>query len=177
MMNKRVLILATLAVALLGGGALALSNKSNTSKQAITAQTPSEQEAMAMKKEQAEEAAMKKSENGEVMKKDGTPTAQTTGSYSDYDQAKLANAVEGKVVLNFSAPWCPICREADKNFNASATPNGLTLLKVDYDSANELKKKYGVTYQHTFVQVDKDGTLLKKWTRSTTYDDLQAEII
>ena len=99
------------------------------------------------------------------------------GSFTDYSSAKLANAEKGKVVLYFSAPWCPTCQEANRNFTSAMTPDGLTLLKVDYDSSTDLKRQYGVTYQHTFVQVDKDGRLLKKWSGSTTYDKLQAEAI
>lgn len=111
----------------------------------------------------------------EVLSPQDQPTI-TKGSYADYNASKLTNAEKGKVVLYFRAPWCPICREADKNFETSAAPDGLTLLKVDYDSSTELKKKYGITYQHTFVQVDKDGMLLKKWSGSTTYDDITAQL-
>ena len=107
----------------------------------------------------------------DAMKSPGTEM-MVKGSYTAYDPTKLANAAHGKVVLNFSAPWCPTCVEADKNFKASTTPDGLTLLKVDYDTSTELKRKYGVTIQHTFVQVDKNGKLLKKWGGSLTYDEL-----
>ena len=99
------------------------------------------------------------------------------GSYSAFDPAKIANAATGKVVLDFSASWCPICQESDKNFKASPTPQGLTLLKVDYDTSTELKRKYGVTYQHTFVQVDKNGKLLKKWSGTSTYDELLKQTV
>ncbi len=101
---------------------------------------------------------------------------QLKGSFSDYDEAKLANAEKGDVVLFFSAPWCPVCQQANKNFTSSATPDGLTLLKVDYDSSTELKKRYGVTYQHTYVQVDKDGKQIKKWSASKTYDDIKTQL-
>ena len=96
-------------------------------------------------------------------------------TYTHYDVSKLAKAEPGKVVLFFHAPLCPTCREANKNFEATPAPDGLTLLKVDYDSSKDLKKKYGVTYQHTFVQVDKDGKLIKKWSGSTNYDDIKAQ--
>ena len=99
------------------------------------------------------------------------------GSYSAFDPAKISNAANGKVILDFSASWCPICQKSDKNFKASATPEGLTLLKVDYDNSTELKKKYGVTYQHTFVQVDKDGNLLKKWSGTSTYGELLKQTV
>ena len=99
------------------------------------------------------------------------------GSYSAYDSSKIANAAHGIVVLDFSATWCPTCVEADKNFKASSTPDGLTLLKIDYDTSTELKRKYGVTIQHTFVQVDKNGKLLKKWIGSSTYDELLKQTV
>jgi hypothetical protein len=34
---------------------------------------------------------------------------------------------------------------------------------VDYDNSKDLQKKYGVTYQHTFVQIDENGEALSKW--------------
>jgi hypothetical protein len=52
----------------------------------------------------------------------------------------------------------------------------VSILKVDYDKETELKKKYGVTYQHTLVQVDKDGNLIKKWSGSPTLTKLVSEI-
>lgn len=42
-------------------------------------------------------------------------------------------------------------------------PENMVLMKTDYDTYTELKKKYGVTYQHTFVQVDENGNELTKW--------------
>jgi len=51
------------------------------------------------------------------------------------------------------------------------------LLKVDYDKSTDLKRKYGVTYQHTFVQVDKGGHLLKKWSGTSTYDELLKQTV
>ncbi len=129
----------------------------------------------------AEQAAMMKKDEAK-MAKDESVTANTgdammiKGSFSEYDQAKLANAEKGKVVLFFSANWCPTCQEANKNFKATTPPEGLTLLKVDYDNSNELKKKYGVTYQHTYVEVDKEGTLIKKWSGSTTYDQIEKQL-
>ena len=36
----------------------------------------------------------------------------------------------------------------------------------------ELKQKYGITTQHTFVQVDADGNEVAKWTGSLTADEI-----
>lgn len=170
---KPLTILIIAAVILVGGGVSFALVKNNNDKK--TAHNLAMQHEADMKKDKAADSQLTATDAS--AEKAHETAAIVKGNYSDYDQAKLANAEKGKVVLDFSAPWCPICQEADKNFKASAAPNGLTLLKVDYDSSKDLKKKYGVTYQHTFVQVDKNGNLLKKWSGSTSYDELQQQII
>lgn len=90
-----------------------------------------------------------------------------SGHYIDYSPTALSQAFadNNRVVLFFYAPWCPYCRAADKAFseNTNKIPAGVTLLKTDYDNNTELKQKYGVTYQHTFVQIDNSGNLITKW--------------
>ncbi len=168
---KKYLLISIIAILVLGGGGFALyNNKQNDKKEA---------DKMAMQKEADDKAAMQKNDSmakdKPAMQKDDS-TMMVKGSFSDYDSAKLANAEKGKVVLFFSASWCPTCQEANKNLNASTAPEGLTLLKVDYDKSTELKQKYGVTYQHTYVQVDKNGNLIKKWSGSTSYDQIKSQI-
>ena len=46
----------------------------------------------------------------------------------------------------------------------STVPAGVTVVKVDYDTATELKRSYGVTMQHTYVQVDDKGAAVMKWS-------------
>ncbi len=100
------------------------------------------------------------------------------GVYTPYDPALLANAEKGKVVLFFRASWCPTCKALDGNIraNLSTIPDGVTILDVNYDDSSAMKQKYGVTYQHTMVQVDKSGTLIKKWSGSQTLAAFLAEI-
>jgi len=186
-MNKKVLIIATLVVLGIGGSVLAYTGNQTDKKEAarmamekessqdLAMSKDAEAERMAMQKETTGDPAMQK--EGDAMQKDEDVMAMSKGSYTDYSTAKLANAENGKVVLFFHAPWCPTCKEANTNFETSQAPDGLTLLKVDYDSSRDLKKKYGVTYQHTFVQVDKDGNLIKKWNGSANYDAIKAQEI
>lgn len=103
---------------------------------------------------------------------------EKAGSYEVYSPEKIARAENGQVVLFFRASWCPTCRvvNADINANILKIPSNLSILDIDYDNSKELKKKYGVTYQHTFVQVDKDGNLIKKWVGSPTLESLISEI-
>lgn len=105
--------------------------------------------------------------------------APSVGSYEVYSPEKLALADTGHVVLFFRASWCPTCRGLDKDIRAhlDTIPGNLAILDVNYDDSTELKKKYGVTYQHTLVQVDSSGNLIKKWMGSPTLSDVVSEII
>lgn len=47
---------------------------------------------------------------------------------------------------------------------------------MNYDDEAELRKIYGVTTQHTFIQIDNNGKLIKKWTGSASLSELLAQI-
>ena len=100
------------------------------------------------------------------------------GTYEEYSTEKLNLANDGKVVLFFKANWCPTCKTADKNIESEldSIPENVHILKVDYDKSTDLKKKYGVTYQHTFVQVDARGELITKWSSSRNVADIVDKI-
>ena len=85
--------------------------------------------------------------------------------YLTYSQTNYDNSVGKKRVFYFHAVWCPTCKVANEEFNRSLDkiPEDVVLLKTDYDTEKELKKKYNITYQHTFVLVDDEGNELKKW--------------
>lgn len=103
------------------------------------------------------------------------------GSYitlADYDADKSAYA-STDVVLFFNAQWCSTCKVARDNIEAdlAGIPSDLTIVVVDFDTANDLRQKYGVTVQHTFVQVDADGNELAKWSGSVTADEIAANTV
>ena len=100
------------------------------------------------------------------------------GTYQEYGEDKLALAENGDVVLFFHATWCPSCRAADADIREQLTaiPNDTHILKVDYDSSTALKQQYGVTTQHTFVQVDESGTEIQQWTGGNTLDSIVAKL-
>lgn len=101
-----------------------------------------------------------------------SPT-QSTGIYTQYS-ADAVSANQGKKkVLFFYAAWCPSCRQQDENLSQSAIPADLAIFKVDYDNSTELKQKYGVTLQHTFVQIDDASNKLKSWNSLYQEYDLQ----
>lgn len=122
-------------------------------------------------------------ENDSMEKMDDSMTEEgvmmsKSGSYTTYSPDKLAMASEGKVVLFFKASWCPTCRALDANLkqNLQHIPADVTILEVDYDSATELKQRYGVTVQHTLVQVDESGNKLAMWNGSPTLDSLISKL-
>lgn len=95
----------------------------------------------------------------------------TTSSYVEYSKKALDDSSNNKRVLFFYASWCPTCIPADANFkeNISKIPQDVTLIRVNYndpktdEEEKELAKKYGITYQHTFVQIDGLGKEVAKW--------------
>jgi thiol-disulfide isomerase/thioredoxin len=180
-MNKVIGLGVALLVAVVLGGWW-LSSPSEKEKAMMEAQSGTEDTAAMEKKEVAlktEDAMMAKSDDA-MMQKDGAmmdkpmESAMMGGQYVAYDAAKLAFAKEGKVVLFFRASWCPTCRalDADIRTNQSQIPKNVLILDVDYDKSAELKKQYGVTYQHTLVQVDADGKMIAKWSGSEGLKEL-----
>ncbi|MEO7147752.1 MAG: thioredoxin domain-containing protein [Terrimesophilobacter sp.] len=94
---------------------------------------------------------------------DGQPSASTgSGTYVDYSPTAIADA-SGTTLLFFHAPWCPSCRQIESEITSNGVPDGVTIIKVDYDSNQDLRQKYGVTIQTTFVKVDASGNELEKF--------------
>lgn len=107
------------------------------------------------------------------------PVAASNGwiTWEDYQRDKASYA-DSDVVLFFNASWCPTCQNTVKSLDAAKAdfPDGLTVVSVDYDTATDLKKQYGVTTQHTFVQIQPDGSEVQKWTGTETVDAIQAKV-
>jgi len=99
--------------------------------------------------------------------KDGAGAApassQAPGSYIAYSpQAFVNDAPTNRKVLFFHASWCPQCRAIEQDIYKQGVPSGMTIFKVDYDNSSDLKMKYGITLQTTFVELDSSDNLLQK---------------
>jgi len=184
-MKQNTFMVATLvgvsSLALLGAGC-APSNSSNdampTSNEGMmmeTGEMKMEKDVMMDGEDRMENMAEK--ESGEMMEKEGMMVA-TAGMYEMYDESKLAMAETGDLVLFFHASWCPSCRTLDTDIstNKANIPAGVTILKTDYDTQTELRKKYGVTSQHTLVQVDAKGEMIQKWSGGSTLNSLLEKV-
>lgn len=95
--------------------------------------------------------------------------------WADYDADPGAFAGTD-VVLFFHAPWCPDCNATEESLNSDGVPDGLTVVKIDFDSSTDLRQQYGVTVQHTFVLIGPDGSQVKKWTGTRTGEAIAAQI-
>lgn len=91
--------------------------------------------------------------------------------YIEYATGVLDSVSNSRRVLFFYANWCPTCRPADDNFrnNTDTIPEDVTVIRVNYNDTEtdqeekDIAGKYGITYQHTFVQIDNAGDVITKW--------------
>lgn len=92
--------------------------------------------------------------------------------YVEYSPGILASdGLNDRRVLFFYASWCPFCRPADAEFRErmNEIPSDVTVIRVNYNDSDtdedekNIARQYGVTYQHTFVQIDRDGKAIAIW--------------
>lgn len=89
------------------------------------------------------------------------PASKKPGTYQIYSEDAYLASSDSRRILFFHAPWCPQCRQLDKEIAANKLPDGVALFKVDYDTSQKQRLTYGVTLQTTFVEVDRDGKKIK----------------
>jgi thiol:disulfide interchange protein len=82
--------------------------------------------------------------------------AEEKGQYLEYTQARLKHAKEEFIVLFFHANWCPSCKAFEEKVLSEEIPENIKILKVNFDTNGELRKKYNILTQTSFVLVDND---------------------
>lgn len=74
-----------------------------------------------------------------------------------YTAAALAQAQKANkpVAIHFHADWCPTCRAQEQVLNKFKTEPGLdvTVLVANYDTEKDLKKRFSVRSQSTFIML------------------------
>ena len=95
--------------------------------------------------------------------------------YVEYSDEVMADTQNPKILF-FHATWCPTCKAANTAFEEIENTIGLDVVKVDYDEYGDLKSQYGVVSQHTFVLVDGNGNMLKRWYGSKNYEEILEEL-
>jgi thiol-disulfide isomerase/thioredoxin len=102
-------------------------------------------------------------------------TAGASAGFQEYTpEAVSSTTADETVVLFFHATWCSTCKllADDIEVNADSIPDDVRILLVDFDTATELKQRYGVTLQHTLVQLDSTGDAVERWHLTRTLDEL-----
>ncbi len=181
-MNKRALFSSVvIGLLLIGGGVFAYTNnQNNKNEEKMAMQKKSDDAAMANKdqSESMDKDSMTKTDDA-MMKDDTMMDHDGMAKHGSY--VTLANYTkdpnsyaDSKKVYFFHASWCLICQGIDKEASADMTkvPADVTLIKTDFDTATELRKKYGVTTQYTFVQVDASGNETAQWSATSLADAL-----
>lgn len=97
---------------------------------------------------------------------ENSPQQKTAlGRYVTYSSSVFEEAKDKKRVYFFHAVWCPTCKVVNEAFQnqEDKIPEDVVIFKTDYDRYTELKNRFAITYQHTFVQVDAQGNEIAKW--------------
>lgn len=172
--------LATIAVMLIAATGCTIGNTqtttTDTSDSETTTQTTSPQTNESNSATPTESSSTQ--ENNQVEStpaQEEQPTQQQgPGKYIEYSDNSIQDANTENVVLFFRAKWCPTCKVLHANIeeNKNNIPSNLTIIDVDFDTYSSLKSKYGILYQHTLVQVDKNGEIINKWSGSPTLADI-----
>lgn len=190
MKNKQLLskgLSVTAVLLLIGAGCTTATTNNNAAP--ASDPMPETHNGAEMMEDDSNDSAMNSDAPAMAAKMDDKKTVDTAkedvsvasvGVYEDYTEGKLAMAStkEKDTVLFFHADFCSSCNRLDKNLKAAAAdiPGDVQIVKVDYSTQNELKKKYGVTTYHTFVQIDENGNEVNQWSGGSTLDDVLSNV-
>jgi len=148
---------AIIAIIILVGGAVVLLNSSDSN------------EGQNMANQQSSTTS-----NNETTETDDSLVQETVGSGGeliDYKEELLAESNTETNVLFFHAKWCSVCNAVERNLQAGNIPEGLRILKVDYDSneGRALAEKYKIPIQYSMVQVDSQGNEVTQWVNQSFF--------
>ncbi|VVA43557.1 conserved exported hypothetical protein [Candidatus Roizmanbacteria bacterium] len=159
-MNKVIITVGIIVLVLIGGVLIVTNQQSQQAEQVKMAQ---------------EKKAMEKKDNKMIK--------ASSSRYIVYSKEAYDQASSKRRVLYFYATWCPSCKIANEDFTANPDkiPEDVIVIRTNYNDPDtdqeekDLAKKYGITYQHTFVQIDAQGKEVTKWNGGKT-DELLANI-
>ncbi len=152
-MNKKHIIITSIVTAVIVGGiagAIWLLRLQTPANESAVRQDNSRQSS-----NQSQSDAQKKPKS-HLSTGSQQPVNPNAGRYADYTDGNTMEHAYRKTILFFHAPWCGDCQAFDKVLREGPIPAGVQILKVDYDSRQDLRQKYGVTKQSTFVELDDD---------------------
>lgn len=127
--------------------------------------------------EKVEEHKEEMKENHEEMeeKHEEEMKSAWTGKYIAYSDESLKEAKWIKVIF-FYTSTNEKSESFKSNIEKSGVHTGLTIFEADFTKADELKKKYNITEEHSFVLVGNEGELKKNLPMWVNLDDLHKAI-
>lgn len=188
-------VLAVLAIVLIGGGALSFSyvtkQKADQRKQEIEANLEAMEEGSSLS-ENREAMEAPKGERDQLVSSDftGKVLAGTSAPLIEFDQADYEKVRNQKklVVLYFYANWCPICKKEfplmQSAFDSLETDDvvGFRVNFNDNETTPEeeaLAREFGVAYQHTKVFLLNGERVLKSpesWDEARYFSEIKSQI-
>lgn len=180
MKNSKIIFAVIAVIGILGVSTFIVSQSSTRSESMVKkdeVMMPKDNAVM-----EAKDEAMMKNDDA-IMDKSDTMMHKSEDKYVEYSKATLESASSNRRVLFFYASWCPTCKPADADLktNTDKFPTDVMVIRVNYNDTEtdqdekDLAIKYGITYQHTFVQIDEQGNEITKWNGGKT-DELLAKI-
>ena len=120
-----------------------------------------------MSGDDTEDVAQSTANSSQQSQTQSQPTTETPSTgverYVPYSEAALADTSDTKRVLFFHATWCSTCNAFEREIEAQGVPEGITIVKANFDSDTDLKREYGVTVQSTFVLLDDQDQSVMSW--------------
>lgn len=154
-MNK--IVLAIVVLLIIASGAFIVFGGDDTNDSSLESSSNDSSESQSIASSELEESSIvdEKSSAKDVEK--------SSKGFIEYSDESLVSAADSKRILFFHAEWCSTCKFFEKQITSTEIPSDVTILKVDYDTETELKEKYGVNVQSTFVLIDESGEVVESW--------------
>lgn len=161
-MNKTIYIASALIVIFLGYYLYTSNSDQTMSKDKDYVMSPAPASTDQQMKQ--EEKMMEESPDDSMMMK-------KSSGYVPFEDGVLDAYSSSRRILFFYASWCPTCRPVDAELTkrVAEIPEGVVVIRVNYNdpetdsSEKDLATKYGVTYQHTLVELSSDGKKVQSW--------------
>lgn len=154
-MNKRVLVIVVALVVLIGGSVAALG-LTRTGEPDASATPVAEAPALAPTPIPTPTPSPS-----------SAPATVSPGAYVDWSDTAVADA-QGTTLLFFHAPWCGQCVDIESDILEYGVPDGVTIIKVDFDSRQDVRQQYDVNMRTTFVKLDASGAEVQRFVAYDT---------
>ena len=104
-------------------------------------------------------------------------TLSENKQYLPYTPSLIQTLSGSRILLFFHADWCPSCKNLEKQIVSTQIPSDVVIVKVNYDTETDLKKKYSILSQSTLVQIDASGAMYKRWLGKSDLSEIINDMV